>query len=63
VLFEDFTLGSLTSSALMGLGLVMAAPLLLPMVGAVEIRPKMVRSPNMRYLWQHRARNACLVQG
>ena len=37
-LFEDLTLGSVTSSALVGLGLVVAAPLLLPVVGAV-VRP------------------------
>jgi hypothetical protein len=35
-LFEDLTLGSVTSSAL--IGLVVAAPVLLPMVGAV-VRP------------------------
>src|SRR5262245_30870156 len=34
-LLEDFTLGSVTSSALVGLGLVVAAPVLLPVVGAV----------------------------
>jgi hypothetical protein len=39
-LFEDFTLGSVTSSALVGLGLVVAAPVLFPVVGAV-IRPVM----------------------
>jgi hypothetical protein len=39
-LFEDFTLGSVTSSALVGLGLVVAAPVLVPVVGAV-IRPVM----------------------
>jgi hypothetical protein len=39
-LFEDFTLGSVTSSALVGLGLVVAAPLLLPVVGAV-LQPAM----------------------
>ena len=37
-LFEDFTLGSVTSSALVGLGLVVAAPVLLPVVGAI-VRP------------------------
>ena len=37
-LFEDLTLGSVTSSALIGLGLVLAAPVLLPVVGAV-VRP------------------------
>jgi hypothetical protein len=37
-LFEDLTLGSVTSSALIGVGLVVAAPLLLPVVGAV-LRP------------------------
>ena len=37
-LFEDFTLGSVTSTTLIGLGLVVAAPVLLPMVGAV-VRP------------------------
>ena len=37
-LFEDVTLGSVTSSALIGLGLVVAAPVLLPVVGAV-VRP------------------------
>jgi hypothetical protein len=37
-LFEDFTIGSVTSSALIGLGLVVAAPLLLPAVGTV-VRP------------------------
>ena len=37
-LLEDLTIGSVTSSALIGLGLVVAAPLLLPVVGAV-VRP------------------------
>ena len=37
-LFEDLTLGSVTSSVLIGTGLVVAAPLLLPVVGAV-VRP------------------------
>jgi hypothetical protein len=37
-LFEDLTLGSVASGALIGLGLVVAAPLLLPVVGAV-VRP------------------------
>jgi hypothetical protein len=37
-LFEDLPLGSVTSSALIGLGLVVAAPVLLPVVGAV-VRP------------------------
>jgi hypothetical protein len=37
-LFEDLTLGSVTSSALIGVGLIVAAPVLLPMVGAV-VRP------------------------
>jgi hypothetical protein len=37
-LFEDVSLGSVASSALLGLGLVVAAPLLLPVVGAV-VRP------------------------
>jgi len=37
-LFEDFTLGSVTSTALIGLGLVVAAPVLVPLVGAV-VRP------------------------
>ena len=37
-LFEDLAIGSVTSSALIGLGLVVAAPLLLPVVGAV-VRP------------------------
>jgi len=37
-LFEDLTLGSVTSSTLIGLGVVVAAPLLLPVVGAV-VRP------------------------
>ena len=37
-LFEDLTLGSVTSSALIGLGLVVAAPVLVPVVGAV-VRP------------------------
>jgi hypothetical protein len=39
-LFEDFTLGSVTSTTLLGLGLVVTAPILLPVVGAV-IRPAM----------------------
>jgi hypothetical protein len=37
-LFEDFTLSSVTSTALIGLGLVVAAPVLVPLVGAV-VRP------------------------
>jgi hypothetical protein len=37
-LFEDLSLGSATSSTLLGLGLLVAAPLLLPVVGAV-VRP------------------------
>jgi hypothetical protein len=37
-LFEDVMLDSVTSSALIGLGLVVAAPVLLPVVGAV-VRP------------------------
>ena len=37
-LFEDLTVGSVTSSALIGLGLVVAAPVLLPVVGTV-VRP------------------------
>jgi hypothetical protein len=37
-LFEDWSLGSITSTTLLGLGLVVAAPLLLPVVGAV-VRP------------------------
>src|SRR5262249_44407299 len=37
-LFEDLALGSVTSSALIGLGLVVAAPVLVPVVGAV-VRP------------------------
>ena len=37
-LFEDFPLGSVTSTTLIGLGLVVAAPVLVPMVGAV-VRP------------------------
>jgi hypothetical protein len=40
-LFEDLTLGSVTSSTLLGLGLLVAVPLLVPVVGAV-VRP-MVR--------------------
>ena len=34
-LLEDVTLGSVVSTSLVGLGLVIAAPLLLPVVGAV----------------------------
>ena len=37
-LLEDLTLGSVTSGALMGLGVLVAAPLLVPVVGAV-VRP------------------------
>jgi hypothetical protein len=37
-LFEDLTLGSLTSNALLGLGLVVAAPLLAPVVAEL-LRP------------------------
>jgi hypothetical protein len=37
-LFEDLTLGSIASNTLLGLGLVVAAPLLVPVVGAV-VRP------------------------
>ena len=37
-LFEDLTLGSLASNTLLGLGLVVAAPLLAPVVGEV-LRP------------------------
>jgi hypothetical protein len=34
-LLEDLTLGSVASSTLLGLGLLVAAPLVLPVVGAV----------------------------
>ncbi len=34
-LFEDLTLGAATSTVLLGVGVVVAAPLLLPVVGAV----------------------------
>jgi hypothetical protein len=37
-LFEDLPFGSLASSTLLGLGVLVAAPLLLPVVGAV-VRP------------------------
>jgi hypothetical protein len=37
-LFEDLTIGSVTSSALIGVGVIVATPLLLPVVGAV-VRP------------------------
>src|SRR5215470_15328614 len=37
-LWEDLTLGSVTSTVLVGVGVVVAAPLLLPVVGAV-VRP------------------------
>jgi hypothetical protein len=37
-LFEDLTLGSAASSTLLGLGLLVAAPLLVPVVGAI-VRP------------------------
>jgi hypothetical protein len=37
-LFEDVTLGSVGSSTLLGVGLLVAAPLLLPVAGAV-VRP------------------------
>jgi hypothetical protein len=37
-LFEDVTFGSVASSTLLGLGLLVAAPLVLPVVGAV-VRP------------------------
>lgn len=36
--FEDMTLGSVASSTLLGVGLLVAAPLLLPVAGAV-VRP------------------------
>jgi hypothetical protein len=36
-LIEDLTLGSVASGALIGLGLVVAVPLLLPVVGAVAL--------------------------
>src|SRR5262249_3289527 len=37
-LFEDLTIGSVTSTLLLGVGVVVAAPLWLPVVGAV-VRP------------------------
>ncbi len=36
-LLEDVTLGSVVSTSLIGLGLVLAAPLLLPVVGALVV--------------------------
>jgi hypothetical protein len=36
-LFEDLTLGSVVSTSLIGIGLVIAAPLLLPAVGALVV--------------------------
>jgi hypothetical protein len=36
-LFEDLTIGSITSGALLGLGLIVAAPVLVPVVGAIVL--------------------------